>query len=139
MLLILIDDSGFGNPGTFGGPVANAEHEPGRRAGPTYNRFHVTAMCSPTRAAMLTGRNNHAVGFGSIGELPGPFPGYTAAVPKTCAPFPRVLKENGYATAGFGKWHRHLTTCRARRARMTAGRWAGASAISGGSGCGVGQ
>ena len=105
VLLILIDDSGFGNPGTFGGPVATPTMTRVGERGLTYNRFHVTAMCSPTRAAMLTGRNNHAVGFGSIGELPGPFPGYTAAVPKSCVPFPRVLKENGYATGGFGKWH----------------------------------
>ena len=73
--------------------------------GLTYNRFHVTAMCSPTRAALLTGRNHHTVGFGSIGELPGPFPGYTATVPKDCASFVRALQGNGYTTAGFGKWH----------------------------------
>ena len=73
--------------------------------GLTYNRFHVTALCSPSRAALLTGRNHHTVGFGSIGELPGPFPGYTATVPKDCAPFVRALQGNGYSTAGFGKWH----------------------------------
>ena len=56
-------------------------------------------------AALLTGRNHHTVGFGSIGELPGPFPGYTASVPKDCAPFVRALQGNGYSTAGFGKWH----------------------------------
>src|SRR5215470_6618707 len=105
VLLVLIDDSGFGNPATFGGPVATPTMSRVAEAGLTYNRFHVTAMCSPTRAALLTGRNNHAVGFGSVGELPGPFPGYTSAVPKTCAPLPRTLKDNGYATAGFGKWH----------------------------------
>src|SRR5215475_6573485 len=86
VLLVLIDDSGFGNPATFGGPVATPTMSRVAEAGLTYNRFHVTAMCSPTRAALLTGRNNHAVGFGSVGELPGPFPGYTSAVPKTCAP-----------------------------------------------------
>ena len=73
--------------------------------GLTYNRFHVTALCSPSRAAMLTGRNHHTVGFGSIGEFPGPFPGYTASVPKDCAPFVRALQGNGYSTGGFGKWH----------------------------------
>lgn len=85
MLLVLIDDSRFGNPGTFGGPVATPNMTRVGDKGLTYNRFHVTAMCSPTRAATLTGRNSHAVGFGTIGELPGPFPGYTATVPKTCA------------------------------------------------------
>ncbi len=60
--------------------------------GLTYNRFHVAALCSPTRAALLTGRNHHTVGFGSIGELPGPFPGYTASVPQDCAPFVRALQ-----------------------------------------------
>ena len=105
VLLVLLDDSGFGNPGTFGGPVSTPTMTRVGEMGLSYNRFHVTAMCSPTRAATLTGRNNHAVGFGSVGEFPGPFPGYTAALPKTCAPFPRILRDNGYATAGFGKWH----------------------------------
>ena len=70
-----------------------------------YNRFHVTALCSPTRAALLTGRNNHAVGFGSIGELAGGFPGYSATLPRDCTPLPRILRDNGYSTAAFGKWH----------------------------------
>jgi arylsulfatase len=73
--------------------------------GARYNRFHVTALCSPTRAALLTGRNHHAVGFGLIGELSGGFPGYTACVPQDSAPFPKVLQMNGYSTAAFGKWH----------------------------------
>ena len=71
----------------------------------TYNRFHVTALCSPTRAALLTGRNKHAVGFGSIGEYAGGFPGYSATLPRDCAPLPRILRDNGYGTAAFGKWH----------------------------------
>ena len=105
VLLVLIDDAGFGNPSTFGGPASTPAMTRVAEQGLTYNRFHVTAMCSPTRAALLTGRNHHSVGFGSIGELPGPFPGYSANVPKDCAPFVRALQGSGYSTAGFGKWH----------------------------------
>ena len=105
VLLVLIDDAGFGNPSTFGGPVSTPSMSRVADEGLSYNRFHVTALCSPSRAALLTGRNHHTVGFGSIGELPGPFPGYTASVPKDCAPFVRALQGNGYSTAGFGKWH----------------------------------
>ena len=105
VLLVLIDDAGFGNPSTFGGPVSTPAMTRVAEQGLRYNRFHVTALCSPTRAALLTGRNHHTVGFGSIGEFPGPFPGYSASVPKDCAPFVRALQGNGYSTAGFGKWH----------------------------------
>src|SRR6266568_2860195 len=105
VLVVLIDDAGFGNPDTFGGPIATPNMTRVQRMGLTYNRFHVTAVCSPTRAALLTGRNHHRVGFGSIAEYPGPFPGYTAAKPRSCAAVPRILRDNGYVTGGFGKWH----------------------------------
>ncbi len=105
VLVVLIDDAGFGNPSTFGGPIETPALTRVAEMGLAYNRFHVTAICSPTRSALLTGRNQHRVGFGSIAEYPGPFPGYTAAVPKSCAPVARVLKDNGYVTGGFGKWH----------------------------------
>ncbi|MGE5375850.1 MAG: sulfatase-like hydrolase/transferase, partial [Bacteroidota bacterium] len=105
VLLILIDDAGFGQPDTFGGPIPTPNFSRIGQQGLIYNRFHVVALCSPTRAALLTGRNQHRVGMGSIAEFPGPFPGYTGNVPRTCAPFPKVLKENGYVTGGFGKWH----------------------------------
>ena len=81
VLLVLIDDAGFGNPGTFGGPIQTPNYSRMAEAGLRYNRFHVTALCSPTRAALLTGRNNHAVGYGSIGEFAGGFPGYSATLP----------------------------------------------------------
>ena len=105
VLLVLIDDAGFGNPSTFGGPAESPAMTRVAEQGLRYNSFHVTALCSPSRAALLTGRNHHTVGFGSIGEFPGPFPGYSANVPKDCAPFVRALQGNGYSTAGFGKWH----------------------------------
>ena len=105
VLLVLIDDAGFGNPGTFGGPIDTPNYTRIAEGGVRYNRFHVTALCSPTRAALLTGRNNHTVGFGSVGEFAGGFPGYSATLPRDCAPLPRILRDNGYSTAAFGKWH----------------------------------
>ncbi len=105
VLVVLIDDAGFGNPSTFGGPIQTPNYTRAAERGARYNRFHVTALCSPTRAALLTGRNNHAVGFGSIGEFAGGFEGYSAILPRDCAPLPRILRDNGYSTAAFGKWH----------------------------------
>ncbi len=105
VLVVLIDDAGFGNAGTFGGPIDTPNYTRMAEGGVRYNRFHVTALCSPTRAALLTGRNSHAVGFGSVGEFSTGFPGYTAFLPDDCMPFPRILRDNGYSTAAFGKWH----------------------------------
>ncbi len=102
---MLIDDAGFGNPSTFGGPIETPNYTRMADGGIRYNRFHVTAICSPTRAALLTGRNSHAVGFGSVGEFAGGYPGYSATLPRDCAPLPRILRDNGYSTAAFGKWH----------------------------------
>jgi arylsulfatase A-like enzyme len=105
VLVVLTDDAGFGNPGSFGGPINTPTLDRLGAGGLTYNRFHTTALCSPTRAALMTGRNHHAVGFGMIGEFAGPFPGYSANLPKDCMPFPKTLQGNGYSTACFGKWH----------------------------------
>src|SRR4051794_41199873 len=105
VLVVLTDDAGFGQPSTFGGPVSTPRLSRLADDGLRYNAFHVTALCSPTRAALLTGRNHHSVGFGSIGELSTGFPGYSGFFPKDSAPFTRVLQENGYSTAAFGKWH----------------------------------
>jgi arylsulfatase len=121
VLIILTDDAGFGGPETFGGEIRTPSLTRVQRMGLTYNRFHVTAVCSPTRAALLTGRNHHRVGMGGIAEFPGPFPGYTGQVPRSCAPLPRILRENGYVTGGFGKWH--LTPGRAMGPSGPYDRW----------------
>jgi len=105
VLIVLIDDAGYGGPETFGGGIRTPTLTRVQQMGLTYNAFHVTAVCSPTRAALLTGRNHHRVGMGGIAEFPGPFPGYTGTRPPSSTPLPRILKENGYITGGFGKWH----------------------------------
>ncbi|PYI40767.1 MAG: arylsulfatase [Verrucomicrobia bacterium] len=105
ILLVLIDDAGFGNPSTFGGPVATPTLDKLAAEGLRYNRFHVTALCSPTRAALLSGRNHHAVGFGSISELIGGWPGYSTNWPTSAASIAQILRANGYNTAAIGKWH----------------------------------
>lgn len=105
VLVVLIDDAGFGGPDTFGGAIRTPTLTRVAANVLTYNRFHVTAVCSPTRAALLTGRNHHRVGFGSISEFLGPFPGYSSVRPRSCAALPRILRDNGYVTGGFGKWH----------------------------------
>ncbi|MBV8676078.1 MAG: arylsulfatase, partial [Planctomycetaceae bacterium] len=105
VLLVLIDDAGFGNPSTFGGPCQTPTLSKLATEGLRYNRFHVTALCSPTRAALLSGRNHHAVGFGSIAEFAGGWPGYNSTWPKSAASVARILQGNGYSTAAFGKWH----------------------------------
>jgi arylsulfatase len=105
VLLVLIDDAGFGNPSTFGGPCQTPTLTKLAARGLRYNRFHVTALCSPTRAALLSGRNHHAVGFGSVAEFAGGWPGYNATWPRSAASIAQLLQGNGYSTAAFGKWH----------------------------------
>ena len=105
VLVILLDDVGFGASSAFGGPCQTPTAERLAISGLKYNRFHTTALCSPTRAAMLSGRNHHAVGMGGITEIATSAPGYNSLRPNTCAPLAEVLKLNGYATAQFGKCH----------------------------------
>jgi arylsulfatase len=105
VLIILLDDVGFGMASTFGGPVPTPNLDKLAAGGLKYNCFHTTALCSPTRAALLAGRNHHSVGTGVIIEMGTGFPGYTGIIPRSCALVPRVLHDNGYATAMFGKWH----------------------------------
>ncbi|MGA8158465.1 MAG: sulfatase-like hydrolase/transferase, partial [Rhodoplanes sp.] len=103
VLIILLDDVGFGHAGTFGGAVATPTLDRLAQEGLRYNQFHTTALCSPTRAALLTGRNHHSVGTGVIIEMGTGFPGYTGIVPDTTVGLPEILRQNGYATAAFGK------------------------------------
>ena len=105
VLVVLIDDVGFGASSAFGGPCATPTAERLAGNGLKYNRFHTTALCSPTRAALLTGRNHHTVGMGGITELASGAPGYTSVIPNTTAPLAQMLKLNGYSTAQFGKCH----------------------------------
>ncbi len=105
VLVVLIDDVGFGASTAFGGPCETPVFERLAAEGLKLTRFHTTAICSPTRAALISGRNHHAVGMGGITEMATAAPGYSSARPNTCAPLPEVLKLNGYATAHFGKCH----------------------------------
>ena len=105
VLVILLDDVGFGASSAFGGPCQTPTAERLAKEGLKYNRFHTTALCSPTRAAMLSGRNHHTVGMGGITEIATSAPGYNSLRPNTCAPLAEMLKLNGYSTAQFGKCH----------------------------------
>src|SRR6186713_1047560 len=105
VLVILLDDVGFGASSAFGGPCRTPVAERLAAGGLRYNRFHTTALCAPTRQALLTGRNHHSVGMGSITETATSAPGNSSLRPNTCAPLAETLKLNGYATAQFGKCH----------------------------------
>jgi arylsulfatase len=105
VLVILLDDVGFGASSAFGGPCQTPTAERLAKAGLKYTRFHTTALCSPSRAALLSGRNHHAVGMGGITEIATSAPGYNSMRPNTCAPLAEILKLNGYSTAQFGKCH----------------------------------
>ncbi|MGD9598233.1 MAG: arylsulfatase [Steroidobacteraceae bacterium] len=105
VLLVMTDDVGFAASSTYGGPIPTPNLDQLAAAGLRYNRFHTTAMCSPTRAALLTGRNHHAVGSGVVTDLAAGYPGYSGIIPKSAATVAEVLKQNGYSTAMFGKHH----------------------------------
>lgn len=105
ILLIMTDDVGFGAPSTFGGVIPTPNLDRIANAGLRYTNFHSTALCSPTRAALITGRNHHSVGFGVISEQSTGFPGYNSIIPKDAATIGEILKENGYSTSWFGKDH----------------------------------
>jgi arylsulfatase len=105
VLLVLIDDTGYGAWGTFGGQVATPSLDRLANMGLRYTRFHTTALCSPTRAALLTGRNHHSVGTGAITEMGTGYPGYSGQIPGSAAMISEILRQNGYSTAWFGKNH----------------------------------
>src|SRR3984885_15384568 len=105
VLIILIDDAGLCASSACGGPCLTPSAERLAAGGLKFNRFHTTALCSPTRQALLTGRNHHSVGMGSITESATSAPGMSSLRPNTKAPLPLTLKLNGYATAQFGKCH----------------------------------
>jgi arylsulfatase A-like enzyme len=105
VLIIMTDDVGFGSSSTFGGPVPTPAFDALAREGLRYNRFHTTAICSPTRASLLTGRNPQDVGVGYVTNWSSGFDGYNSMIPKSAGTLPQVLRARGYATAMFGKAH----------------------------------
>ncbi|HWE67847.1 MAG TPA: arylsulfatase [Acidimicrobiales bacterium] len=105
VVAIVLDDTGFGHLGCFGSDIATPHLDALADHGAPFNRFHVTSLCSPTRASFFTGRNHHAVGMGFLADIPLAFPGYTARLPKTAATLPRLLRDAGYSTLAVGKWH----------------------------------
>src|SRR5688500_309787 len=105
VVIVLIDDIGFGHSSAFGGPIRMPTLERLAATGLKYNRFHTTALCSPTRVALLTGRNHHVNNAGAIMELATGFPGNTGVRPLSVMPLSEILRQNGYSTAAFGKYH----------------------------------
>src|SRR5262245_57826058 len=105
VLLVLIDDCGFGQWSTFGGQVPTPNLDRLAKAGLRYTRFHTTALCSPTRAALLTGRNHHSAGTGTITELGDAYPGYSGQIPASAAMVSEIVRQHGYSTAWYGKNH----------------------------------
>ncbi len=105
VVLVVLDDLGFAQLGCFGSDIATPSVDALAAGGVRANRFHVTAMCSPTRACLLTGRNSHAVGMGFLPDVPIGFPGYDGRIPPSAATLPRILRDSGYSTFAVGKWH----------------------------------
>jgi arylsulfatase A-like enzyme len=105
VVMIVLDDLGFAQLGCFGSNIATPAIDGLAGRGLRYNRFHVTALCSPTRACLLTGRNHHAVGMGFLTDIPTGFPGYDGRIPKSAGMLPRILRDAGYNTFAVGKWH----------------------------------
>jgi arylsulfatase A-like enzyme len=105
VVMIVLDDLGFAQLGCFGSSISTPAIDALGAGGLRYNRFHVTALCSPTRACLLTGRNHHAVGMGFLTDIPTGFPGYDGRIPKSAGTLARILRDTGYSTLAVGKWH----------------------------------
>ena len=105
VVLIVLDDVGYGHLGCFGSPMNTPHMDALAQGGLQYTRYHTTAMCSPTRACLLTGRNHHTCGMGGIADLAMGYPGFNARIPKSCAFVSEVLRQKGYSTFAVGKWH----------------------------------
>ena len=130
VLLIMTDDCGFGAPGTFGGVIPTPAMDRIAKNGLRYTNFHSTSLCSPTRAAIITGRNHHSVGFGVVGEIATGFPGYDSIIPIEKGTIGTILKANGYATSWFGKDHNTPSYQSSRPGRSINGPTVWASIIS---------
>ena len=105
VIIVLLDDCGFAQLGCFGAPFATPNIDALAADGVRHNAFHVTALCSPSRAALLTGRNHHAIGMGLFPETPTNRPGYSGRIPEGISTLPATLRSAGYATYAVGKWH----------------------------------
>jgi hypothetical protein len=105
VVIVLIDDIGFGGTSTFGGPIQTPTMDALAKSGLRFNNFHTTSLCSPTRSALKSGRNHHTVNVSSIMESATAYPGATGQIPNSVAPLAEMLRLNGYSTGAFGKWH----------------------------------
>ena len=130
VLLIMTDDTGFGVSSTFGGVIPSPTLDRIAASGLRYTNFNSTALCSPTRAAMITGRNHHSVGFGVVAEQSTGFPGYNSVMTRDKATIGRILKDNGYCTRGSARITTHRSSRRARPDPSISGQPGWASTIS---------
>jgi len=121
VIVVVLDDVGFAQLGCYGSDIETPTFDRLAAGGLRYTQFHTTALCSPTRASLLTGRNHHSVGMGTVPEIAMGYPGYNTRIPRAAGMLPEVLRARGYATFAVGKWH--LTPAEERHAGATRERW----------------